>query len=363
MIPNLIFIQSILNSVNMPLVFSSSEDLKKKLLNSSKKWREGLKKAKEAKDEGVRNMADSVEQAFDDCVSSVIFNSTEIRKVNNRADELQEGLDLANQKTDTILEDQATTQESFNLLEKRLEAVSAKEEKLERACRANTAATQRGDIERAANVIICRNVKQVSRPGVETYDDLEKAFYSAIKGLKLGTAIRVNYIRRLQRNSQDKSKAPALLRVELGSTGEKRKLFEAILDHTKRGGHFEPTIHNEIPQYAIGSHKYLSRVASVMRRHDRDIKTRVAILKGDTWPSISIRGRGSTGYSRLSDDDFKKAKELYLKSCIDEAAKKKAEQEERILLEDVDMHEPSNSSRGKKEVTIFHGQANVVEEG
>ena len=75
MIPNLIFIQSILNSVNMPLVFSSSEDLKKKLLNSSKKWREGLKKAKEAKDEGVRNMADSVEQAFDDCVSSVIFNS------------------------------------------------------------------------------------------------------------------------------------------------------------------------------------------------------------------------------------------------------------------------------------------------
>ena len=87
----------------MPLVFSSSEDLKKKLLNSSKKWRDGLKKAKEAKDEGVRNMADSVEQAFDDCVS-------------------------------------------FNHLEKRLEAISEKEAKLERACRANTAATQRGDI-------------------------------------------------------------------------------------------------------------------------------------------------------------------------------------------------------------------------
>ena len=50
----------------MPLVFTSSEDLKKKLLNSSKKWRDGLKKAKEAKDESVRSMADSVEQAFDD---------------------------------------------------------------------------------------------------------------------------------------------------------------------------------------------------------------------------------------------------------------------------------------------------------
>ena len=85
--------------------------------------------------------------------------------------------------------------------------------------------------------------------------------------------------------------------MELGSTGDKRKLFEAILDHTKRGGSFEPTIHNKIPQYAIGSHKYLSRVASVMRHHDHDIKTLVAILKGDAWPSISIRGRGSTEYS------------------------------------------------------------------
>ena len=66
---------------------------------------------------------------------------------------------------------------------------------------------------------------------------------------------------------------------------------------------------------------------------------------------------------KRQDDDFKKAKELYLKSCKDEAAKKKAEQEERILLEDVDMHEPSASSRGKKEVITFHGQANVVEEG
>ena len=55
----------------MPLVFSSSEDLKKKLLNSSKKWRDDLKKAKEAKDKGVRSMADSVEQAFDDCVRSL----------------------------------------------------------------------------------------------------------------------------------------------------------------------------------------------------------------------------------------------------------------------------------------------------
>ena len=80
----------------MPLVFTSSEDLKKKLLNSSKKLKDGFKKAKEAKDKGVRNMADSVEQAFDDCMSSVICNSTEKRKVNNRADELQEGLDLAN---------------------------------------------------------------------------------------------------------------------------------------------------------------------------------------------------------------------------------------------------------------------------
>ena len=144
--------------------------------------------------------------------------------------------------------------------------------------------------------------------------------------------------------------------MELGSTGEKRKLFEAILDHTKRGGQFEPTIHNEIPQYAIGSHKYLSRVASVMRRHDRDIRTRVAILKGDTWPSISIRGRGSTGYSRLSDAAFDKAKELYLKSYKDDAARKKAAQEERELLKDVDMHEPACSSRGKKEAKTLYSQ-------
>ena len=149
--------------------------------------------------------------------------------------------------------------------------------------------------------------------------------------------------------------------MELGSTGEKRKLFEAILDHTKRGGHFEPTIHNEILQYAIGSHKYLSMVASVMRRHDHDIKTRVTILKGDTWPSISIRGRGSTGYSRLSDDDFKKAKELYLKSCKDDASRKKAPQEERKLLADVDMHEPSSSSRGKKEAITFHSRVNFAD--
>ena len=58
----------------------------------------------------------------------------------------------------------------------------------------------------------------------------------------------------------------------------------------------------------------------------------------------------------MSDDDFKKAKELYLKSCKDDAARKKAAQEEQELLEDVDMHEPASSNRGKKEVIILCSQ-------
>ena len=138
---------------------------------------------------------------------------------------------------------------------------------------------------KSANVVVCRNIRPV-KAGEESYEDIEKAFWAAIKPAKLERHLTINYIGRLQKAPSDHPDAPALIRVVLGSSGQKKKLYDSINELIKRGASFEPSFTNEIPAYALNAHKHLSRIAAHMRRENCQLKTRVSILKGDIWPCL-----------------------------------------------------------------------------
>ena len=127
----------------------------------------------------------------------------------------------------------------------------------------------------------------------------------------------------------------------LGSSGQKRKLYESINDLIKKGASFEPSFTNEIPAYALNAHKHLSRIAAHMRRENRQIKTRVSILKGDTWPVISVKVKGQPTYIKIKDGNMQNAREACLKAAKRESERKK---EAKLLADDDPMMDASEAS-------------------
>ena len=84
----------------------------------------------------------------------------------------------------------------------------------------------------------------------------------------------------------DRLAAPPTMKVMLGSLAEKLKIYDAIRVAAQSGRDIPFEIQNEIPQYALGTHKQLNKIAHEIREIDNGIKTRVTMMKGDQWPQI-----------------------------------------------------------------------------
>ena len=120
--------------------------------------------------------------------------------------------------------------------------------------------------------------------------------------------ITVTYIRRLQRVRGDNGSAPAALRISLSSLTDKLILFDEVKRRIESGGSVPYSFQNEIPKYALGMHKQLSKIAAEIRRMDNNVKTRVNMSKGDHRPSLAIKRRGETAYKPGPQDLIDTAK-------------------------------------------------------
>ena len=121
-------------------------------------------------------------------------------------------------------------------------------------------------------------------PTKETYNDIDKAFLTALKPLKLDKSIRVDSIRRLQKSRPTLTGLPSL-----ESSWAPTAVRNSGTICLRSGASYEPSFHNDIPQYALGSHRHLGKIAVFMRERDRDLRTRISIQRGDVWPSITVR--------------------------------------------------------------------------
>ena len=340
----------------MPIDYKSHDQVRTRLVAQGKIWRATLNKVKTSKHEGVKELAGTVEEVVDEVTAGLIYCASETQKQSTRVDHLELGVATATQQAETVFEAQDVIKTEFNALELRLEEATKQNEALKKRVEHNTVVSHRAEMAKSANVVVCRNIRPV-KAGEESYEDIEKAFWMAIKPAKLERHLSINYIGRLQKAPSDHPDAPALIRVVLGSSGQKRKLYDSVNDLIKRGASFEPSFTNEIPAYALNAHKHLSRIAAHMRRENRQLKTRVSILKGDIWPVISIKVRGQPTYVKIKDEEMQSAREAYLKAAKRESELKK---EAKLLAEDdhmMDASEPSGSGTGPGTGTSGRGRS------
>lgn len=201
-----------------------------------------------------------------------------------------------------------------------------------RKAKAALTAAQQIQLERSQNVVIVRGIRPEKNE--ENYEDLERAFFRMLRKLKLdGGQIKINYLRRLPRNRGERTGEPLSVRVELSSLGDKIKMFNRVEEMVKsKEENFEYSITNEIPRYALNSYKYLCRIATEVRHQNAALKTRVGIMRGDSYPVITIRKRTEKDYKKIDEPTMERAKaEVVRKNKLD-SDRRKREREEAMLL-------------------------------
>ena len=124
----------------------------------------------------------------------------------------------------------------------------------------------------------------------------------------VGYCPQVAYIRRLQRGKGDDRAGPAPLLVTLTTPGERSKLYHSIDRAVKSGAQLGFSVTSEIPKYAISSYKFMGRVATVIRSQFPELKTRVNIPRGDTWPTVSIKHEDDNKFVKADQQMIDQAK-------------------------------------------------------
>ena len=153
--------------------------------------------------------------------------------------------------------------------------------------------------------------------------------------LKLdGNIIKVNYLRRLPRSRGERVGEPLKMRVELSYLGDKIRIFTQVEEVIKKKEDFDYQITNKIPRYALNSYKFLCKVASEVRHQNTNLKTRVGIMRGDPYPTITVRKRTEKDYKKIDENTFERAKAEVVRRAKLEAERKKKEKEDQLLSDE-----------------------------
>ena len=140
----------------------------------------------------------------------------------------------------------------------------------------NKAATnqlQKLELAQTETTIIAKGVGPMTL-GKESQDDLKRALNLAFQSLNAG-GIQVEYARRLQRVKGDRGVNPPAMKVKLSNVTDKLRLYEAMKRATADANSVAYEFQNEVPAYALSSHKQLHKIAQEIRRIDKNMKTRV----------------------------------------------------------------------------------------
>ena len=237
-----------------------------KLLKTSKRWRAEFRNLEKA-EEPLEYLSTTVAGALDELASASIKTMDRTKIAIATATSANNGANIANGLANKAIN---LAQENFNSILAK-EATTSK--KLELRTKSALSQIQQIELARSETTVIANGIPPTTNQR-ETQDDLRKAFLQAIHMLNV-QGINVQYDRRLQRVRGDRLAAPPTLKVMLGSLAEKLKIYDAIRRAAQSGRDIPFEIQNEIPQYALGTHKQLNKIAHEIREIDNGIKTRV----------------------------------------------------------------------------------------
>jgi hypothetical protein len=324
----------------MPFNYKDMSEVRERLLERNAKWQAELDRiSKTTKDGYIKAISTRVAEVADELAGVSTFHTDKICENQKLAEKAIEASGAALESSSAALEAQKQMEKNLKESETKIDTNTKRGLK-------SIHERQRADLEKCQNVVIGRGILPLVQ-GKESYGDLEAAALTAFKkiGIKKGM-ISISYVRRLSRGANGekskRTKEPQALRIELGSLGDKIKLYEAMIESLTHK-HVEFSLTSEIPKYALPKYRRLGKLAKALRDNDRRMKTKVTIPRGKLQPVLQVKKRG-TGekYKAASEDQLKLATELWEKARKDKDDELLRASED----EDEDM-ETDSGARGK----------------
>ena len=303
----------------MPRTYTSNAEARSSLIQQSKKWREDFKTLKDKfKKAEEQNLIKTIDVALDEVVSTSAHILEKQDGIEKELQKIGEGADVANQLA--VENGAAMDTIKQNLMEDAtyIKDLQKKTQEAERQAKSSLNLAHSMQLERASTGIICRNIRPLPRGTSERYEDMEKAFNQAMT--LTGYVPKVAFIRRLMRVKSDDRTGPTPLLVTLTSPGERAKLYTAIDRATKAGTKLGFSVTSEVPKYAIPQYKYMGRLANIIRDQFPELRTRVHIVRGDTWPTVSVKHVNDNKFVKADANMLEHAKAEYAKQNREKAA-------------------------------------------
>lgn len=275
-----------------------------RLLEASKKWRMEIRSAEKA-EKPMEVVTATVSCALDQ-LSTTQVNAIDKIKVNAERTRLAtRGSEIANSLAEKAMGAASDAKKETSAL---AEKATKRFKELSIRTKSNLSHIQRLELARSENVVIAKGIPAMTRAGQkETQGDLRAAANAAFQATG-AQGVTITYVRRLQRVKGDRGTAPPAMRISLSCLTDKLILYDAVKQKISQGIPVPYSFQNEIPKYALGLHKSLNKIAMEIRRMDRNIKTRVAMTKGDNWPVLTIKRRGETSYKPAAPELIETAK-------------------------------------------------------
>ena len=314
-----------------------------KLLEASKRWRNALREAERA-EEPIEAVSAAVTVALDEVVTCQLSTLDKVNKAMTKSTSATKGSELA-----TGLANKAMTlsQETHKAIMEHQEATTKQMKELSLQTKNALSHIQRLELANSETSILCKGILCLTE-GKESMDDMKRSMRQVFSRLGV-EGVQVEHARRMQRVKGDRGRGPAALKIRVGSVAEKLRIYDALKRATSGGADVPFEFQNEVPSYALSTHKNLHKLAQEIRRIDSNIKTRVSMGKGDHWPTLRIKRRGEALYHTAATDLLELAKANIHKANKAQAAARKVAQDNRLLYgneEHMDTNSQASTSAG-----------------
>ena len=87
----------------MPITYNDSDHVRTRLVAQGKQWRAALNKVRTSKHEGVKDLANTVEEVVDELTAGIIHCASECAKQSSRVENLEEGVNTATEQAETVI--------------------------------------------------------------------------------------------------------------------------------------------------------------------------------------------------------------------------------------------------------------------
>ena len=291
----------------MPKSFKLTSEARENLLKEAQKWREEFALIAKSKDPTAM-VAKPLVAMVDGVCSSVNHTMEKVEEIQKTQGRMALGMERTTGMATTALADLGEQQKKVEAIDGDHEATKKLAHSTDRRCNRALNYVQKLQLENSAKVIVVRGIHQQAKK--EGYIELQQLIQQVFASINV-VGIRPTYVRRMPQAGKDRKDPPAV-KIALQTVGDKITIYNAFDTALQAHKTLPFGISNEIPQYALGSYKHQQRIAAELRSKYPGTKTRVGIARNATWPTITVREKGTKHFVKIDEKIFEEAREVVM---------------------------------------------------